>query len=214
MFLFMTFYFQDVHGYSAVKSGLLFLPFSLGIIVSAGVTSQLLPKFGPRPLATIGAAMGAAGLFYLSMFHANSSYIAHVMPAMIVASLGMGFMFVSISSTALFNIAPEDTGAASAVLSTTQQVGGSFGTAIQNTIAVSSAAAFITGVSKADLANKAKAMSIHNEALVHGYSEAFRFGSAMMVVAGALFFLLVNIDRHHLGQHDDVDEMPMPAGMH
>ena len=214
MFLFMTFYFQDVHGYSAVKSGLLFLPFSLGIIVSAGVTSQLLPKFGPRPLATIGAAMGAAGLYYLSMFHANSTYVAHVMPAMIVASLGMGFMFVSISSTALFNIAPEDTGAASAVLSTTQQVGGSFGTAIQNTIAVSSAAAFLTGVSKSDLANKAKAISIHNAALVHGYSEAFRFGSLMMVLAGVLFFLLVNIDRHHLGQHDENDEAPVPAAIH
>lgn len=214
MFLFMTFYFQDVHGYSAVRSGLLFLPFSLGIIVSAGVTSQLLPKFGPRWLATIGAAMGAAGLYYLSMFHANSAYVAHVMPAMIVASLGMGLMFVSISSTALFNIAPEDTGAASAVLSTTQQVGGSFGTAIQNTIAVSSAAAFMTGVTKSDLATKAKAIATHNEALVHGYSDAFRFGSLMMVFAGVVFFLLVNIDRHHLGQHDENDDAPVPAAIH
>ena len=213
MFLFMTFYFQDVHGYSAVRSGLLFLPFSLGIIVSAGVTSQLLPRFGPRPLASIGGLMGSAGLLYLSRMHANSSYVAHIMPAMIIISLGMGLMFVSISSTALFHIDPRDTGAASAVLSTTQQIGGSFGTAIQNTIAVSSATAFLAGASKSALANKANAVLIHNEALTHGYSVAFRFGSLMLFTAGAIFFFMVNIDRHHLGQHDEVDEMPMPLAV-
>ncbi|HEY7932178.1 MAG TPA: MFS transporter [Acidimicrobiales bacterium] len=214
MFLFMTFYFQDVHGYSAVRSGLLFLPFSLGIIVSATATSQLLPKFGPRPLAGIGGVMGAAGLFYLSMFHANSSYVAHVMPAMIVTSLGMGLMFVSISSTALFNIAPQDTGAASAVLSTTQQVGGSFGTAIQNTIAVSTTSAFLAGFTKNELANKAHAIVVRNEALTHGYSVAFRFGALMLLLAGAVFFAMVNIDRHHLGQHDEVDGGGVVAGVH
>jgi predicted MFS family arabinose efflux permease len=138
MFLFMTFYFQDIEQYSAVKTGLLFMPFSIGIILAAGLTSQLLPKIGPRPLATIGNLMAAFGLLYLSFIKVDSSYVTSVMPAMIVTSLGLGVAFVSIASTALFNVRPEDTGAASAVLTTSQQIGGSFGTAISNTIVVSS----------------------------------------------------------------------------
>ena len=118
MFLFMTFYFQEVHGFSAVKTGLLFMPFSLGIIVSAGATSQLLPRIGPRPLATVGFLMAALGLLLLSFISPSSSYLSHVMPAMVVASLGLGMGFVSVASSALFNVHPEDTGAASAVLNT------------------------------------------------------------------------------------------------
>jgi EmrB/QacA subfamily drug resistance transporter len=203
MFLFMTFYFQNVHHYSAVKSGLLFLPFSLGIIVSAGAASQFLPKVGPRPLVTIGGVMGAIGLFYLSFVKPDSSYLGHVMPAMITASLGLGMVFVSVSSTALFNVRPEDTGAASAVLQTAQQIGGSFGTAIQNTIAVSAASAFVVAKlhhAPGTVASAALTAASH----VHGYDLAFRFGSLMLLCSALSFFFLANIDRHHLGQHDEV----------
>ncbi len=203
MFLFMTFYFQDVHGYSAVKTGLLFMPFSLGIILSAVASSQLLPRIGPRLLATVGCLMAALGLFFLSFISPSSSYLAHVMPAMIVASLGLGMTFVSVSSTALFNVRPEDTGAASAVLNTAQQVGGSFGTAIQNTIVVSSATAYLVAARHAS-STAVAASHLQLEAKVHGYDLAFRFGSLMLVLAALHFFTLVNIDRHHLGQHDEV----------
>ena len=201
MFLFMTFYFQNVHGYSSVKTGLLFLPFSVGIIFSAGASSRLLPKVGPRPLATIGTTMGAAGLFYLSWISPTSSYAAHVMPAMIITSLGLGMTFVSLASTALFNVEPRDTGAASAVLSTSQQLGGSFGTAIQNTIFVSSAAAYIVGAHH--MKTVVSMVTLQHAANVHGFDMAFRFGSAVLLVAAMCFYLLVNVDRHHLGQHDE-----------
>ena len=201
MFLFMTFYFQQIHGYSAVRSGLLFLPFSLGVIFSAIVASKLLPKFGPRPLATVGTVMGAGGLFYLSQVTATSSYGLHVLPGMLIISLGMGLVFVPTSSTALFNVRPQDTGSASAVLNTAQQIGGSFGTAIQNTIAVSSAAAFLK------VPHMGSKLLVMAEARVHGYDMAFRFGSLMFVLAALVFFFMVNIDRHHLGQHD------APAGV-
>ncbi len=202
MFLFMTFYFQYVHQYSAVKSGLLFLPFSVGIIVSAGACSQFLPRVGPRPLATLGCFMGAVGLFILSFIQPHSSYLGHVMPAMVVASLGLGLAFVAISSTALFNVRPGDTGAASAVLQTAQQIGGSFGTAIQNTIVVSSASAFVAA-SLHHPADHAGAVALRIAANVHGYDQAFRFGSLMLLLAAVSFYLLANIDRHHLGQHDE-----------
>ena len=201
MFLFMTFYFQQIHGYSAVRSGLLFLPFSLGVIFSAIVASKLLPKFGPRPLATVGTVMGAGGLFYLSQITATSSYGLHVLPGMLIISLGMGLVFVPTSSTALFNVRPQDTGSASAVLNTAQQIGGSFGTAIQNTIAVSSAAAFLK------VPHMGSKLLVMAEARVHGYDMAFRFGSLMFALAALVFFFMVNIDRHHLGQHD------APAGV-
>ena len=203
MFLFMTFYFQDVHGYSAVKTGILFMPFSVGIILAAMASSQLLPKIGPRPLASVGCLMGALGLLLLSFIQPTSSYLTHVMPAMIVASLGLGMAFVSVASSALFNVLPSDTGAASAVLNSAQQIGGSFGTAIQNTIVVSGASAYYLAA-RDRVTSPATALKVHLEANVHGYDLAFRFGAVMLLLAAVDFFLLVNIDRHHLGQHDEV----------
>src|ERR1019366_5963085 len=177
MFLWITFYFQDIHQFSAVKSGLLFMPFSLGVILAAGVTSQLLPKIGPRPVATVG--------FLLSQLTTTSSYYSHVMPSTIITSLGLGLAFVSLASTALFNVEGRDTGAASAVLSSSQQLGGSFGTAIQNTIVVSSGASFVAAAlhkgAKLDASLKAAGQ-------VHGIDQAFRFGAAIFVVAAVVFF--------------------------
>jgi EmrB/QacA subfamily drug resistance transporter len=204
MFLFMTFYFQNVHHYSAVKSGLLFLPFSIGVIVSAAITSQLLPKLGPRPLATVGCLMGAVGLYYLSFITPTSNYVTRLLPPMIIISLGLGLAFVSLASTALFNVAPNDTGAASAVLTTAQQIGSSFGTAIQSTIYVSTATSYAATLI-VKLHRQGTAVSklyVHDVSWVHGYDMAFRFGALTLVVAAVVFYLLVNIDRHHLGQHD------------
>jgi len=200
MFLWITFYFQDIHRYSAVKSGLLFMPFSVGVIVSAGITSQLLPKFGPRLLATVGSLMAALGMGLLSLISPTSSYVTHVMPSMIITSLGLGLAFVSLASTALFNVQGRDTGAASAVLSTAQQLGGSFGTAIQNTIVVSAASSFTAA---ALAKGQTRSALLSAQSYVHGYDQAFRFGAIVFVVAAAIFFFAVNIDRHHLGQHDE-----------
>ena len=173
---------------------------NLGVIVSAGITSQLLPRVGPRPLATIGCLMAAIGLFLLSQVTVTSSYYVHVMPSMIITSLGLGLAFVSLASTALFNVRDSDTGAASAVLSTAQQLGGSFGTAIQNTLYVSAASAFtVAALSKGQKLN----VKLEAAAAVHGYDVAFRFGGAMFVVAALVFFFCVNIDSDHLSQHDE-----------
>ena len=107
--------------------------------------------------------------------------------------------FVSV----LFSVHPEDTGAVSAVRNTAQQIGGSFGTAIQNTIVVSSASAFLLAVRHQPF-TAAVALRLYLEANVHGFDLAFRFGALMLVLAALHFFVLVNIDRRHLGQHDEV----------
>lgn len=204
MFLFMTFYFQNVQGFSPVKTGLCFLPFSFGIIVSAGAASQLLPRIGPRPLGVVGLLMGSGGLLYLSRISYSSSYASSVLPAFIVMSLGLGMIFVSSSATALFNIPFHESGVASAVLNSTQQIGGSLGTAICNTLAISATSAFA-------LAHRWRGPALPlgaspPDALTHGFSVAFQWGAVSLALGGIIYLLLVNVDRHHLAQHDDVGE--------
>jgi EmrB/QacA subfamily drug resistance transporter len=204
MFLFMTFYFQNVHGYSPVHAGLCFLPFSLGVMTSAGAASQLLPKFGPRPIGAFGMTMASSGLLYLSFIAPGSSYVTSVLPALLLMSLGLGMTFVAISSTALFNVPFHESGIASAVLNTAQQIGGSLGTAIFNTIAISATATFAASHVWHGAALPAHATP--PDALTHGFSVAFRWGAGSMLLAAIIFICMVNVDRHHLAQHDDVAE--------
>ena len=204
MFLFMTFYFQGVKGWSPVHSGLAFMPFSFGVIVSAAVTSQLLPRIGPRPIGTFGMLMGAFGMLYLSQITYTSNYVTSILPALIVMSLGLGSVFVTVTSTSLFNVPFHESGVASALLNTTAQIGGSLGTAISNTIAISATAAFA-------LAHPWQGPSLPAgvappDAATHGFAVAFRVGSLSLFLGAVIFFLLVNVDRHHLAQHDDVAE--------
>jgi len=206
MFLFMTFYFQNIHGYSAVKSGLCFLPFSLCVIVSAGSASKLLPKIGPRPLATVGLIMAAFGLLYLSTLTATSSYATHVLPGLMLMSLGLGGVFVSQSTTALHATPFHDIGAASALLNTSSQIGGSFGTAIQNTVAVTATGNFLAVAMAKPMAHVTPELKA--AATVHGFDMAFRMGSIFVLASAVAFYLLCNIERHELG-HAEV-----PSGAH
>ena len=206
MFLFMTFYFQNIHGYSAVKSGLCFLPFSLCVIVSAGSASKLLPKIGPRPLATIGLIMAAFGLLYLSTLTATSSYATHVLPGLMLMSLGLGGVFVSQSTTALHATPFHDIGAASALLNTSSQIGGSFGTAIQNTVAVTATGNFLAVAMAKPITQLTP--QLQAAATVHGFDMAFRMGSIFVLASAVAFYLLCNIERHELG-HAEV-----PSGAH
>jgi hypothetical protein len=202
MFLFMTFYFQIVHGYSAIRSGFSFLPFSLCVILSAGLSSRFIPKVGPRIMATGGLVVASAGLLYLSTITPGSSYFTHVMPALMIMSLGLGQVFVSQSTTALHATPFHDIGAASAMLNVGSQVGGSFGTALQNTLAVSATTTLLAShVPYPTLAQT-------HDAMVHGYATAFRFGSLVILVSAVVFYLMVNLDRHSLGHTENA------AGVH
>src|SRR3954463_6354303 len=163
-FLFLTYYFQGVLGYSALKAGIAFLPFPLGIITSSTIASRTLPRFGPRVLATGGFSLAVLGMLWLTQLPADSAYLTHVVPSMLLISLGMGHVFVPLSSTALLGVPNHDAGAASALVNTMQQVGGSLGVAFLNTIATSATVAYAAahgGLSKA--------------ATVAGFTHAFGF---------------------------------------
>ena len=190
MFLFLTYYFQGVLGYSALKAGFAFLPFSIGIILAAGLASKLLPRFGPRFMMVGGFSAAAAGLLWLSRITPSTSYLAHVLPAEILISLGMGTAFVPMSSTALFRVSPHDAGVASATLNTSQQIGGSLGTALLNTLAASATVTYI--------AAHGHSPSTVVAGQVHGYSVGFLVGAGFLAVAALSALFLVNATRADL----------------
>jgi EmrB/QacA subfamily drug resistance transporter len=184
-FLFLTYYMQDVQGWSPLKSGFAFLPFPIGIIISATIASRTLPRLGPRPLAVLGFALGTLGLLSLTQLHADSTYVTHLVPAMLLISLGMGQVFVSMSSTALVGVPQHDAGVASAMVNTMQQVGGSLGVAFLNTIATTATAHYAlshSGVSPA--------------AVTHGFTVAFGYSAAVFAVATVVVGLLVRASKH------------------
>jgi EmrB/QacA subfamily drug resistance transporter len=185
MFLFLVYYMQGTLHYSAVKSGLAFLPFSVGVVVGAGVASGLLPRIGPRPLMVGGTAAAAIGMWLFTKISVDGSYLSTVLPAEIVMSVGVGLAFVALSSTALIGVEDHDAGVASALVNTTQQVGGSLGTALLNTIAATATATYIS----------ANGVGLTAEGLVHGYTVAFNWALGALVLASALSLVLVTKQR-------------------
>jgi MFS family permease len=130
MFFFLTLFVQNVLDFSPLQAGLAFLPVSAVIAVGAGLASQLLPKYGPKPFMVTGAILAAAGLAWLTLTDVHSTYLGSILGPMLVFSLGMGMEFVSLTLMALSNVTPAETGAASGLLNATQQVGGSLGLSI------------------------------------------------------------------------------------
>lgn len=179
-FLFLTFYMQDVRGWSALKSGFAFLPFPLGVITSATIASKTLPRFGPRPLATAGFSSATLGLLWLTQLAPDSSYLTHLVPSMLLISLGMGQIFVSLSSTALLGVPQHDAGVASALVNTMQQIGGSLGIAFLNTIATNATVGYARshgGFSPA--------------AVVHGFTRGFAISAGIFALATVTVWLII-----------------------
>jgi predicted MFS family arabinose efflux permease len=190
-FLFLTYFLQETLGYSVLKTGFAFLPFSGGIIVGAGLATRLLPRIGPRALMVIGLMFAAGGLLWFTGLSVHSTYLAHVLPPEILVSLGMGMTFVPMSSTALVGVDPLDAGVASALVNTTQQVGGSLGTALLNTVASAAAASYLT----AHVRTGRAALQV---AAVHGYTTAFTVSAALLASAAVAAGVLVRASRHHV----------------
>ncbi len=195
MFLFLSIYMQNFLHYSPLKSGFAFLPFSGGIIIGAGIASQLLPKLGPRPLMVGGLLVGAGGLWLLAGITPTSGYTRSILPAMVIMSVGLAFVFIPSASTGLHNAGEHDAGVASAVLNTSQQIGGSLGAALLNTVAISSAAAYIKGHSSMGQ----KAM-IYGQ--VHGFSTTFKIGAGFLLTAALVSALFINVGRDSLVEHE------------
>lgn len=180
VFLFLTYYLQVVQGYSPVRTGLAFLPMTVGMMTgSLAIASRLLPRVAPRRLMVPGLTIAAAALAYLTQIQVGSSYLGHVLPSLFFLGLGMGMNFMAAMSTATFGVEPRDAGVASATMNTAQQVGGSIGIALLNTVATSATARYIAAHGAAD----PTAVAV---AAVHGFSVAIWISVAMLLVAAVV----------------------------
>ena len=184
MFLFLSYYFQYNLGYSALKAGIAFLPFSVGIIVTSGVVSSLLPRTGPKPLMLIGLALCAVGLATFTRISDTSAWWSSVLPGELLMSIGLALAFVPLSNLSLTGVRDDDAGVASAVLNSTQQVGASLGTALLNTF-------YATAVSAYILANHRPPSAFDPLAAIHGYHVAFWIGAGLIGAAFVAVLVLV-----------------------
>ena len=194
MFLFLTYYFQVNLGWSPLKSGFAFLPFSIGIILAAGVVAQLLPRVGPKPLIVIGLVMTTTGMVLLTGIGQDTAYWSHVLPTLVLMSIGMAGVFIPAASTALYGVSAHDAGVASAVLNTSQQIGGSLGTALLNTVF----AGAVTGYFADHLRSPADAAQLTPLAFIHGYQVAFYWGAALFAVALVVAITVINARKDDL----------------
>ncbi|MDP1720237.1 MAG: MFS transporter [Candidatus Nanopelagicaceae bacterium] len=195
MFLFLGLYLQVILGYTPLHTGFAFLPFSVGIMLFAGVAAKLLPTVGPRPLMLWGLIQSATGLLLLSRITPDTSYLTHVLPALIVMSTGIALVFIPMATTSLHGIGSHDSGVGSAMLNTSQQIGGSLGTALLNTIAATATAAYIT-------ANGGKGQVAQFAALTHGYTQSFRVGAAFLLIGAVVLAFTIRIGKESLVETD------------
>ena len=191
MFLFLGLYLQVILGYTPLRSGFAFLPFTAGIIVFAGIASQLLPKFGPKPLMVPGLLAASVGMLMITRITPETSYTTHVLPALLIMSSGMALVFIPLTSTSLHGITGHDTGVASAMVNTSQQIGGSLGTALLNTVAATATATYAT-------ANSALGEKLMPAAMTHGFTVAFKFSAALLFVGAIVLFFFINIGKDSL----------------
>jgi EmrB/QacA subfamily drug resistance transporter len=188
LFLFMTYYLQVVLGYSPVKTGLAFLPLTAAIITgSTQISARLMNHVPPRMLMVPGMILAASGMLILTQMTVDSSYATEILPALLLMGLGMGLTFMPVFATATAGVAPQDSGVTSATVNTSQQVGGSIGTALLNTIATTSSATYVA----AHLHNPAQKAAIVNEGVVHGYTVAIWWAVGIMLLAGLVAGLMV-----------------------
>ncbi|MEU9779528.1 MFS transporter [Streptomyces phaeochromogenes] len=202
MFFFLTLFVQNILGFSPLEAGLAFLPVSAIIAIGAGVASQLLPKWGPKPFMTVGAVLSAIGLGWLTLTGVDSTYAGSILGPMLVFGFGMGLNFVSLTLMAVSGVESQEAGAASGILNATQQVGGSLGLSVLVTVFGTASRNEATDQVRDFMAEATPAQRLEfrrtgelpspwsDQVLTSGISGAF-IVAAIIAVVGALVALIV-----------------------
>jgi predicted MFS family arabinose efflux permease len=191
-FYLLTLYLQQVLQFSPLKTGLSSLPFSAGIILGAGISSKLVERLAPRAVAVPGLLIAAAGMFWLSRLSIDSSYVAHVLPAVFITSFGLGMTAVTMTLTAVHRVAEERAGVASALVNTAQQIGAALGLALFTTISILAA-------------NDPGMPATSTESLTHGYTSAFLAGAVMLLIAALVVAFMINTKHTQATARPDTD---------
>ena len=183
VFLFLTYFLQQSLGYSPVKTGLAFLPMTIVLSIFAGVAqTRILPKTGARPVVVAGMLLASLGMTFLAQVDVHSTYALDILPGLMIMGAGLGLTMATAMSNATLGVSPADAGVASAMVNTSQQVGGSIGTALLSTLAASSVTSFVDG--------KQQTQALMADAAVHGYTTAFLVAAGIFA-AGAIICGLV-----------------------
>ena len=186
MFLMLTYYFQVVRDYSSLRAGVAFLPLSAAVSASAyGLGSRLLPRVAARTLVVPGLLVAAGGLALLSRLDASSGYLTLVLPAQVLVGAGIGCVFTPAISVATSGIDPRSAGVAAAVANTAMQIGGSIGTAVLNTVAITATTTYFADHGGSDRVS----------ALVHGYAAATLGAAVFLAGVAAVAAALINTPR-------------------
>jgi EmrB/QacA subfamily drug resistance transporter len=199
MFFFLTLFMQAVWGYSALKTGVAYLPFTAAVLIASGTAAQLVPRIGPRPLLLAGSAASTGGLFWLSRISEHTTYTSGLLGPTMLTGVGIGLVFVPASLVALSRVAEADSGVASSLLNTGQQVGGSTGLAVLGTVAWTV------------VANRVHAQGAHPAAYSHDLATGLARG--LLADAGiALLTLAITIAAIRLRRADLAGaQPPVPA---
>jgi EmrB/QacA subfamily drug resistance transporter len=180
MFFFISLYMQNVLGFSPIETGLAYLPLAVGIIISAGGSAGLVTRFGFKPVLVTGLIVTAAGLLWFSQVSPDGSYVGDVLFPSLLAAVGLGLAFVSMTVAAVSGVTTHETGLASGLINTSQQIGGALGLAILATVANSRID---------DLAASGTPMPV---ALTEGFQSAFLVGAGLAILGAVLATVLVS----------------------
>jgi EmrB/QacA subfamily drug resistance transporter len=213
MFFFLTIFVENVLGYSALKTGIAYLPMMLTVMAAAGISAQLVPRIGARPLLLGGSAVATIGMFWLAQLNEHSHYATGLLGPMIVTAAGMGSLFMPLTLVALSRVDDRDAGLASSLLNTGQQIGGSIGLAILGTVAwtvvANSAKASAVAAKAGHSAFHGTAAQIqtqiYHHALSVGFSRGFYVSAGIALLAFIITIAVIRVKKEDLAGV----EMPM-----
>jgi len=237
MFFFLSLFIQQVVGYSPLRTGFAFLPFSVGIVIGAGLSSNLVNRIDPRFITGVGTLMAAGALFGFSRLDVDSSasallrtlasgdpvggdvnYWASILPFILLMSVGMGLVFVPLTLTAVHHVRAEDSGIGSGVLNTMQQVGGALGLAVLSTVSVhfasgaaSDLAPQLAQASGGRLSPEQLGGIAYLGSFTEGATAAFLVGAGMILVGSLLVWLFLDVKHDELAT-DGPEGAPVHVG--
>jgi len=195
MFFFISLYMQQVLGYDALQAGVAYLPLAVGIIISAGLASNLTTKLGVKPVLVLGLLLTAVGLFWFAQISPDGTYVGDILFPALVSAFGLGFAFVPMTIAAVAGVEPHEAGLASGMINTSQQVGGALDLAILAAVANSRTDSVVEAGSSLPVA------------LTEGFQTALMVGSAFAVLGAVLALLLV--DGREVEENVDGDLVPV-----
>jgi MFS family permease len=201
MFFFLTLYMQNVLGYSPVKGGSVYLPVTAGIAVAAGISAKLFGRVGTRPVIVAGSLLAAAGVYWLARVPAHGSYPTDLLPGLLLMSLGLGAVFVAVTTAANAGVPAHQAGLAAGLLNTSQQLGAALGLAIFSALATARTHHLLASGSPLPTA------------LTAGYHRALLAASLFLLAAAVIALRATHTRGEPHTEADHVDQPSTPVAL-